>query len=81
MKIRTFTFNGIDLPDPGPEYEVDDVRRMYSSVHPELATAKTAYLDQEGNYYQFEPVTASASPATSGKSQNVKFQTSVGRKG
>jgi PRTRC genetic system protein C len=43
MKIvamsRTFVFNGVKLPDPGPNLTVDEVRDMYVATYPDLATA------------------------------------------
>jgi PRTRC genetic system protein C len=36
---RVFTFNGVKLPDPGPDLSVEQVRDMYVATHPELATA------------------------------------------
>jgi PRTRC genetic system protein C len=36
---RTFLFNGAKLPDPNPEFSVEQVRDMYVNTYPELATA------------------------------------------
>jgi PRTRC genetic system protein C len=36
---RTFLFNGAKLPDPNPEFTVEQVRDMYVNAYPELATA------------------------------------------
>lgn len=36
---RTFVFNGVKLPDPGPNLSVEQVRDMYVATYPELATA------------------------------------------
>jgi PRTRC genetic system protein C len=37
--IRKFTFNGVNLPDPGPNFSVDEVKDIYSNQYPDLATA------------------------------------------
>lgn len=36
---RVFLFNGAKLPDPSPEFTVEQVRDMYVNTYPELATA------------------------------------------
>jgi len=36
---RIFLFNGAKLPDPNPEFSVEQVRDMYVNAYPELATA------------------------------------------
>ncbi len=37
--IRFFSFNGVALPDPNPEFSFEQVRDAYVSLYPELATA------------------------------------------
>ena len=36
---RCFVYNGVKLPDPGPNLTVEQVRDMYVATYPELATA------------------------------------------
>lgn len=36
---RTFTFNGVNLPDPGPEFSPEDVKEMFANQYPDLLTA------------------------------------------
>ena len=36
---RLFVFNGVKLPDPNPDFTVEQVRDMYVNTYPELATA------------------------------------------
>jgi len=36
---RSFTFNGVKLPDPDPRMTPEDVKAAYSHQYPELATA------------------------------------------
>jgi len=35
---RIFLFNGVKLPDPNPDFAVEQVRGMYVNTYPELAT-------------------------------------------
>jgi PRTRC genetic system protein C len=37
--VRLFVFNGVKLPDPNPDFTVEQVRDMYVNTYPELATA------------------------------------------
>jgi PRTRC genetic system protein C len=37
--IREFTYNGVNLPDPGPTFSPDQVRDLYTAQYPELTTA------------------------------------------
>lgn len=36
---RVFQFQGIRLPDPNPSMTVDEVKALYATQYPELATA------------------------------------------
>ncbi|MGH7744931.1 MAG: PRTRC system protein C [Candidatus Dormibacteria bacterium] len=36
---RIFTYNGLTLPDPNPNFTAEQVREMYVPAYPELATA------------------------------------------
>jgi PRTRC genetic system protein C len=36
---RIFQFHGIRLPDPNPVMSVDEVKALYATQYPELATA------------------------------------------
>ena len=36
---RIFSYNGITLPDPNPDFTPEQVREMYVTTYPELATA------------------------------------------
>ena len=36
---RIFTYNGVTLPDPNPDFTPEQVREMYVPTYPELATA------------------------------------------
>jgi PRTRC genetic system protein C len=36
---RLFVLDGVKLPDPNPDFTVEQVRDMYVNTYPELATA------------------------------------------
>lgn len=36
---RKFSFNGADLPDPGPAFSPEEVKDLYSNQYPDLSTA------------------------------------------
>lgn len=36
---RSFTYNGVKLPDPDPKMTPEEVKAAYSHQYPELATA------------------------------------------
>ena len=36
---RAYSYNGIDLPDPGAHMSNEEVRELYSATYPELTTA------------------------------------------
>ena len=40
--LREFHYNGIRIPDPGPELTVEQVRDLLTPNYPEIATASVA---------------------------------------
>lgn len=36
---RSFTYNGVELPDPCSQYSPDAVRDFYSAAYPEITSA------------------------------------------
>lgn len=36
---RAFTFNGVNLPDPGPDFSPEEIKDIYSAQYPDLITA------------------------------------------
>jgi len=36
---RVFTFNGVNLPDPGPDFTPEEVKDVYVNMYPDLSTA------------------------------------------
>ena len=50
---RTFTYNGVNLPDPGPDFTPQDVQEMYVNMYPDLSTAvlgQPEYAGDKVNY-------------------------------
>jgi PRTRC genetic system protein C len=39
VAVRTFNYNGMELPDPGSSLTLDEVRDIYSATFPELTSA------------------------------------------
>lgn len=37
--VRTFSFNGVNLPDPGPDFSPAEVKDVYVNMYPDLSTA------------------------------------------
>lgn len=53
---REFRFNGVRLPDPNPKLDVEQVREIYSTQYPEIATASVNGPESAGErlIYHFE---------------------------
>jgi PRTRC genetic system protein C len=77
MVSRRILFKGEELVDPDPDMSLDDVRKLYANIHPELNNAVIVYPDQEGGEYQFAPKGGGGASTSS----TVEFKTSVGKKG
>jgi PRTRC genetic system protein C len=51
---RYFDFNGLNLPDPGAMFTVDEVKQMFSNAYPDLLTAVVeTELVADGVKYNF----------------------------
>lgn len=52
---RIFSYNGARLPDPNPDFSLEQVRDMYVNSYPELATADVEGPEatNEGLQYKF----------------------------
>ena len=48
--LRSFAYNGITLPDPGPELTPEQVRDVYSATYPEITTASIEGPEQKGDH-------------------------------
>jgi PRTRC genetic system protein C len=53
---RTFEFQGIRLPDPNPAMSVEQVRGIFATQYPEIATASLTGPETVGDkcVYRFE---------------------------
>ena len=55
---RSFTYNGVNLPDPDPRMSPDEVKAVYSHQYPELATAAITGPDASGEHLVYSFVRA-----------------------
>lgn len=46
---RSFTYNGVKLPDPDPRMTPEEVKAIYSHQYPELATAAITGPEANGD--------------------------------
>lgn len=51
---REFYFNGVRIPDPGPDLSVDQVRDLLAPRFPEIATAEVQGPEDVGNALRFK---------------------------
>jgi PRTRC genetic system protein C len=47
---RSFSYNGVKLPDPDPRMTVEEVKSLYSHQYPELATAAVTGPEANGTH-------------------------------
>jgi len=45
---RSFTYNGVSLPDPMPNGTLEDVRDIYSATFPEIVSASIEGPETKG---------------------------------
>jgi PRTRC genetic system protein C len=50
---RSFTYNGVKLPDPDPRMTPEEVKTIYSHQYPELATAAITGPEASGEHLQY----------------------------
>lgn len=55
---RSFTYNGMKLPDPDPRMTPEEVKIIYSHQYPELATAAITGPEASGEHLQYSFVRA-----------------------
>ena len=55
---RSFTYNGVKLPDPDPRMTQEEVKIIYSHQYPELATASITGPEASGEHLQYSFVRA-----------------------
>lgn len=51
---RSFSYNGLRLPDPDPRLTPEQVRDAYASSFPEITTAVVEGPDASGDTLQFK---------------------------
>ena len=51
--LREFHYNGIRIPDPGPDLTVDQVRDLLTPMYPEIATATVAGPEAAGSVLRY----------------------------
>ena len=52
--LREFYFNGVRIPDPGPELSVDQVRDLLAPRFPEIATAEVQGPEDIGSALRYK---------------------------
>lgn len=55
---RSFTYNGVKLPDPDPRITPEEVKIIYSHQYPELATAAITGPEASREHLQYSFVRA-----------------------
>lgn len=55
---RSFTYNGLKLPDPDPRMTPEEVKAIYSNQYAELATAGITGPEATGENLQYSFVRA-----------------------
>lgn len=55
---RSFTYNGVKLPDPDPRMTAEEVKSLYSHQYPELATAGITGPEASGDHLLYSFVRA-----------------------
>jgi len=58
VMTRSFTYNGVKLPDPDPRMTPEEVKNIYCNQYPELATAAISGPDASGDHLQYSFVRA-----------------------
>ena len=51
---RSFSYNGLRLPDPDPKLTPEQVRDVYSTTYPEITTAVVEGPDASGGTLHFK---------------------------
>jgi PRTRC genetic system protein C len=51
--LREFEYNGVRIPDPGPELTVDQVRELLTPAYPEIATASLTGPEATGSALRY----------------------------
>ena len=51
--LREFHYNGIRIPDPGPDLTVEQVRDLLTPNYPEIATASVSGPEATGSVLRY----------------------------
>jgi PRTRC genetic system protein C len=51
--VREFHYNGVRIPDPGPELTVEQVRDLLTPNYPEIATATVSGPEATGSALRY----------------------------
>ena len=51
--VREFHYNGIRIPDPGPDLTIDQVRDLLTPSYPEIATASVSGPEAAGSVLRY----------------------------
>ena len=51
--LREFHYNGVRIPDPGPELTVEQVRDLLTPNYPEIATASVSGPEDKGSLLRY----------------------------
>ena len=51
--VREFQYDGIRIPDPGPELSVEQVRDLLTPQFPEIATASVSGPEATGSVMRY----------------------------
>ena len=51
--LREFHYNGVRIPDPGPELTVEQVRDLLTPNYPEIATASVSGPEDTGSVLRY----------------------------
>jgi PRTRC genetic system protein C len=52
--IRRFEFDGLEIPDPGPEFSVEEIRDIASARRPDILTAVIEGPTIKGNVVEYK---------------------------
>lgn len=51
--LREFSYDGVRIPDPGPELTVEQVRDLLTPNYPEIATASVSGPEDTGSVLRY----------------------------
>jgi len=87
---RTFTWNGMQLADPNPEWDPRKVKEYYTAEYPALVNATVMMSEgsiqeddrvrREGWQFQEDAKPKPSHGGTGGGGQNIEFKSKVGTK-